>query len=249
MAQGRIRWKRGDYISLGRAVSQFNQKINKLQQESDKSYLPSTINYQETKQNITTRQELNRVIKSLRRFQKEGAEDLYTTKAGEQLTKWERRELGIQARTVQRRLGTELKKLNTPDSSGFSRAQMGSSKANQIESRIENIKDIEGKKGESFKALKFRLQKYGAADYSMKRSITYRKNYLEVMEKYSHLDNYELLMNKLRSFSNPIDFYEFVSQNELAKDLTYQSDQYYSQQAFNSFIESLGIDIQVDSES
>lgn len=249
MAQGRIRWKRGDYISLGRAVSQFNQKINQLQQEEKKSYLPSTINYQETIQNITTRQELNRVIKSLRRFKQEGAEELYITKAGEQLTRWERRELGIQSRTAQRRLSSELAKLNKPDESGYSRAQMGSSKVKEIESRIKNIKDIEGKKGVSFETLKFRLQKYGASDYSMKRSITYRKNYLEVMEKYSHLDNYELLMNKLKSFSNPIDFYEFVSQNELSKDLTYQSDQNFSQQAFNSFIESLGIEIQVDSET
>ena len=37
--------------------------------------------------------ELNRVINSLKRFSKEGAEDLYVTKAGEQITKWERKEL------------------------------------------------------------------------------------------------------------------------------------------------------------
>ena len=36
-------------------------------------YLPDIINYKEAKENITTRSELNRLINSLRRFNKEGA--------------------------------------------------------------------------------------------------------------------------------------------------------------------------------
>ena len=124
MAQSQIRWKRGDYISLGRAISQFNKKINELKQVDNKAYYPSTINYQETKENIKTRNELNRLINSLRRFQREGAEDLYTTQSGEEITKWERRELGIQSRIAQTRLKKELKELNKPLESGYSRAQM-----------------------------------------------------------------------------------------------------------------------------
>ena len=54
-----------------------------------------------------TRRELNRIINSLRRFKKEGAEELYTTQAGEQMTKWERRELGIQSGIAVRRLKRE----------------------------------------------------------------------------------------------------------------------------------------------
>ena len=76
--QSKIRWQRGDYITLGKAVSQFNKKINELQKEESKDYLPDTLEYKEVKENITTRKELNRVINSLRRFKKEGAEDLYT---------------------------------------------------------------------------------------------------------------------------------------------------------------------------
>ena len=93
MAQGIIRWKQKDYLSLGRAVANFNKKINELNKEEKKLYLPELKNYKEVKQNITTRNELNRVIKSLKGFTKEGAEDLYITKGGEQITKWERKEL------------------------------------------------------------------------------------------------------------------------------------------------------------
>ena len=91
--QSKIRWQQKDYLSLGRAVANFNKKINELQSEEKKLYLPELKNYKDIKENIQTRQELNRVINSLKRFSKEGAEDLYTTKAGEQITKWERQEL------------------------------------------------------------------------------------------------------------------------------------------------------------
>lgn len=79
--QSKIQWKQGDYIKLGRAVADFNRKVNKLQAEENKLYLPNLIEYKEAKENITTRQELNRLVNSLRRFNREGAEELYTTKA------------------------------------------------------------------------------------------------------------------------------------------------------------------------
>lgn len=93
MANSQIRWKRGDFIRLGKAVSAFNKKINDLQREEKKLYLPETISFEKAKGEITTRAELNRFINSLRRFQREGAENLYITQAGEEITKWERKEL------------------------------------------------------------------------------------------------------------------------------------------------------------
>lgn len=249
MADSQISWRRGDYIRLGKAVSDFNKKINRLNAEENKLYLPETINYKEAKENITTRKELNRLINSLRRFQRAGAEEIYTTQAGEELTKWERRELGIQSRIAQTRLRAELKALNEPLESGFSRAQMGSVRVREIEAKIRNLKDIENKKGYELMTLKKRIRLEGASDYSMKRAIVFRENYLNEMKKYSHFDNYEKLISKLESFTNPISFFNFVSQNELTGDLTYQSDEMYSQEAFNSFVQDFGIDIDEDSIS
>ena len=245
----KIRWKQGDFIRLGRAVADFNKKVNRLQSEENKLYLPDTIEYKEAKENITTRAELNRMINSLKRFQKEGAEELYTTQAGEDITKWERRELGIQSRIAQTRLTRELKALNEPTESGYSRAQMGSTRVREIEAQIRNLKQIETKSGYEFQRLRSRIARTGVSDYTMKKAITYQENYIKEMEKYSHFDNYELLMAKLKSFKNPISFYEFVSKTELTADLTYQSDEYYTQEYFNRFIEDLGIEIENDSVS
>lgn len=79
----------------------------------------------------------------------------------------------------------------------------------------------------------------------MKRSITYRENYVREMEKYRDFDNYDKLKAKFDELQNPLDFYEFMSKNELTKDLTYQSDQVFGQMEFNSFLQDLGI---LDSE-
>lgn len=247
MAESKISWKQGDFIKLGQAVARFNKKVNELNREEKKLYLPETINYKEAKENITTRKELNRLINSLRRFQKEGAEDLYTTQSGEEITKWERRELGIQSRIAQIRLQNELKTLNEPTESGFSRAQMGSMRVREINAQIKNLKNIESAVGYEFNRLRERLSRMGTSDYTMKKAIVFRENYLKEMEKYSHFDNYEKLMKKLRSFTNPISFFNFVSQNELTGDLTYQSDETYTQEAFNSFVQDFGIEIEEDS--
>ena len=249
MVDSRINWKRGDFVRLGKAVSDFNKKINELNKEERKLYLPEKIDYKEAKENITTRKELNRLINSLRRFQKEGAEDLYITGAGETITNWERRELGIQSRIAQTRLRAELKNLEKPLESGFSRVQMGSIRAREIEAQIKNLKQIETKRGYEFNALKRRIMSQGASDYTMKKAIVFRENYINEMKKYSHFDNYEKLMKKLNSFSNPVSFFNFVSQNELAGDLTYQSDEVYTQEAFNRFVQDFGIEISKDSVS
>lgn len=217
MADARINWRQGDFIKLGKAVADFNKKINRLQAEENKLYLPETINYKEAKENITTRRELNRLVNSLRRFQREGAEDLYTTQAGEEISRWERRELGIQSRIAQTRLRNELKTLNEPTESGFSRALMGSMRVREINAQIKNLKNIEGAVGFAFNKLRDRLARQGTSDYTMKKAIVFRENYLKEMEKYSHFDNYEKLMKKLRSFTNPVSFFNFVSQNELTR--------------------------------
>ena len=82
----------------------------------------------------------------------------------------------------------------------------------------------------------------------MKKASIFRENYIKEMEKYKGFRNYEVFMNKLNSIKNPIKFYNFVSKNELMQDLTYQSDEFYTEEAFNSFISQFDIDIQDDME-
>ncbi len=234
--QSQIRWKQGDYIKLGRAVSEFNKKINKLKAEENKLYLPEEYNYKNLKENITTRNELNRIINSLKRFQKEGAEDLYKTQAGEEITKWEYQELKMQNRIATSRLQKELKDIQKTKVGKPYRTQ----REIEIEAQIGNLKKFENLTKSEFKKLKSRIRNAGVTDYNMKKAIVFQNNYLNEMEKYSHFANYNILMKKLNSFKNPINFYEFLKdKNELIVDLTYQSDENFRQEEFNRFVEEI----------
>lgn len=114
MAESLIRWNKQDEMKLQKAVNDFNKKIRRLEKEENNLQLPDTLNYQDLRENISTRSELNRRLSSLERFQKEGAESLYTTKAGEKLTKWEYQETIKQRNIARNRLNKELEDLGTP---------------------------------------------------------------------------------------------------------------------------------------
>ena len=49
MADGYIRWKRGDYVTLGKAVSAFNKKVRQLQTEENNLNLPDEVSYNDLK--------------------------------------------------------------------------------------------------------------------------------------------------------------------------------------------------------
>ena len=82
----------------------------------------------------------------------------------------------------------------------------------------------------------------------MRKAIVYRDNYIEEMKKYSNFKNYDKLMKKLNSIRNPLKFYDTLSNiSEVVADLTYQSDEYYSQMEFNRFVEEvIGEEIEQD---
>lgn len=172
----KINWKQKDYLSLGRAVSNFNKKINELQKEEKKLYLPEIKSYKELKSKIMTRNELNRIIKSLKSFSSEGAEEPIKIKTGDIITKWEQKELGKQINIAKRGLRATIKDLEKPFSSGFSRAQMGSEEYREAQANLSSLKKAE-------KIIKPSNYKKGEG------KANYYKNILENMR---HLKNLEI---------------------------------------------------------
>lgn len=219
MAQ--IKWKQKDYLSLGKAVSEFNKKVNRLQQEESKLYLPELKNYKDIKSKILTRNELNRVLKSLKRFSEKGAEDLYITKAGERMTKWERGELGKQMNIAKRGLLSSAKKLEIPMKSGYSKAQMGSLEYKEILANLRSLKNLELKSGGDFIRMKDRLEYFGNLDYKMLKATIFRENFEKALIESGaqNFANYEILEKKLRRIKNPENFYKYISQSNVLMDI------------------------------
>lgn len=218
--QETIRWKQKDFLTLGRAVANFNKKINELNKEENKNYLPNVLDYKVVKQGITTRNELKRVINSLRRFNQKGAEELYTTKEGEQLTNWERKELAIMERRATRRLNQELKELyTTKDENGFTKAQMGSQRINEIESQLKNIKKLEEVKGYDFERLRRRIQKIGTSDYVMKMSLVYQENIMDNLKKLAENNSeFKKVYDYFEKIKNPIEFFNTIQRSSAVQD-------------------------------
>ena len=246
MADNLIRWKRGDYVKLGKAVASFNRKINQLDVDEAK-YLPDLKDYKELKQNIKSRKELNRIVKSLRRFNIEGAEALVELPSGQLVSKWEYREIKLSRNRALKRL--EQEKINIE--SGKKWVGMGDERLDQIESTINSIKNLENVPSYLFELKLDRIQKLGSYDYELKKAEQYRDNYLSALEEMSTYDNYEILRSKLESIENPIQFYNYIQQSQTLKDLLlYYKDkataQTYggfasNQDAFNYALEELGL--------
>lgn len=230
--QNPIRWKKSDYLTLGKAVAQFNRKINKLNGEEQKLYLPELKSYQEIKENILTRNELNRVINSLKRFSRKGAEELYTTEAGQQITKWERRELGIQSGIAKRRLKQELAELNLPiHGEKFSRAEMGSQRVHQIEDQLRNLEMIETKVGYDFKRLQLRIKKIGTSDYTLEKAYTYQENFMEELQDLAkNMPEFQKVFEYFSKIDNPITFFNTAQKSNALQDffLWYKNPENYA---------------------
>ena len=107
-----IKWKKEDEKALKKAINDFNRKVKKLQKyRKDKSYLPQELDFEASKDLITTRAELNRVLRSLGRFKGTSSYKKVTLPSGESLTQWEKKELQYQKAVAVRRLNKRMAEL------------------------------------------------------------------------------------------------------------------------------------------
>lgn len=208
-----IRWTRSDYARLSYAVRQFNKKVRELE-TLEEDVLPEGFDYQQLKQSIFSRRELNRVVKSLKRFNKESQQRLVTTEAGEVITQWEYSELKKAMKRATTRLEQEARMIVESDIN-----VMGDREFKQKLRTKESIQDLFNRTGKKFQITSKRAKFWGKNDFELYQASIYRENFMNSLEKMSNYDNYELLKEKLESIKNPIQFYNYVSKSNILKDL------------------------------
>lgn len=235
-----IRWKKGDYIKLGQAVSRFNKLINELEND-ERKYLPELKEYKDLKEHITSRKELNRIIRSLRSA---NIENLLLTKSfdsGEVVSKWEFSEINKAKRRAFRNLEKEKASiLESRPSIG-----MGDERLSEIRAIEKSFKDLESRTGTDFLRIKNRIFSVGRSDYKLSHDELFRKNFYTALEGISNFQNYDILKKELDKIKNPTKFYEFVNKSPILMDLFLwykESDTLFygsfsnNQEAFNSSI-------------
>lgn len=201
----KIRWKRSDYITLGRAVSEFNKTVKKLQQEESSLILPDVIKYQDLKSDITTRKELNRMIKSLKRFQVPRQQEAIKTDGDVEITKWELTEIKRARTRATRRLSGELAGIEATSTLGT-----GNRRVNEIRATIKSFEKLEKATKEDFRRISRSILKQGVSDYEMKKASQFQKNFIVAYSKMGRKEIVEIAKN----FRNPVDFWEYIKNSE-----------------------------------
>lgn len=92
-----------------------------------------------------------------------------------------------------------------------------------------------------FMELRGRIHRLGTEDYYTRMNLVFRRNYMEILEKYKSYDNYDKLLRILNSIKKPEDFYETIKSSALGMDLFVFYDEYQTQQEFNKFARDLGV--------
>lgn len=254
MADNLIRWKRGDYIKLSKAVASFNRKVNRLS-STDAKYLPDTRDYKELKKTIMSRKELNRVINSLKKFKTEGMERVVELPSGQKLTKWEYNQLKLARNRAINKLQEEARGIVETDYYAAPSEMMGSKRFKAITRTIQRYEGIENQKGSNFEESMESLFKAGRFDADLVKFDRYRENFMNALEEMTTYDNFEELKYRLSQIKNPKDFYDFIRQSPELMDLfLYYKDkataQTYggyasNQDAFNAGLERLGITLEI----
>ena len=142
-------------------------------------------------------------------------------------------------------LSIELKEFESPENKKLK--PYTSQQEDNLKAQIKNLKKLEVAKerGELNRLIR-RIRNVGTKDYELRKAIIYRDNWLNTMKKYKNFKGYKELRKKLENIKDPIEFYKFVSniENENSKDLTYQSDQFFTNEEFIIFIKDFGINFE-----
>lgn len=111
----KIRWRDRDTEQLARKVKNFNAKLTRLTKKNPAlaEVLPERVSAKALKQDITNRQEYNRVIKALSAFTEKGAEAVVTGKQGVTTTKWQLQQVKKAVAIENRRRKKEAERLKS----------------------------------------------------------------------------------------------------------------------------------------
>lgn len=252
MAQNLIRWKRSDYSRLSYAVNSFNKKVKELENiiDDSDSYLPKERSYKELKSKIVSRKELNRIIKSLRDFNQESSIKVETP-AGQELTKWEYKEL----KKARRRALNSLSREEGEIVLGRQSIGMGDERLREIEATKKSFENLETKTGSEFSRVAGRIESLGRTDLKLAKDKRFMENFYTALEELKNYDNYDSLKKELSKIKNPTKFYDFINRSPILMDMFkwYKSDDgtliyggfASNEEAFNTALEKdLGIDIE-----
>ena len=249
--QTRIQMSNEDFITLEKAVNKFNKKVRELERlTDDSSYLPETRNFKEVLKSFETRDEFNRIVKSLNSFSTQKSSGVRVTlETGQEISRWELTELNRARRRAYKNLMTEKETiLNERISIGI-----GDERLREINRQLEKVENVLKTNQRDFNRIKGQVFKYGSTDYYFKQDLLFQKNFLEAIKDLRYLENYDILLNEINKRKNPTDLWNWVKNSEILADVFLWYDDEKGNRSYGAFasndqrldraLEELGIEI------
>jgi hypothetical protein len=191
--QSKIRWRESDAEKLEKEIKRFNNKIyrtNHLHPELA-SIQPETIKKKDKEKIIeqlkqAPRNETKKKINELDRYLKKGAEKAITSKTGNTVTKYEKKEVGLKVaqinreRTKERKFAENLDVTSRGKSLGMKRKEMGSERLNELKPKKFDFDKIRGgKEWQKFKETVYKQTDINDKNFQYE---LYKKNYITAMK-------------------------------------------------------------------
>lgn len=247
-----IRWNKQDSMRLEKAINRFNRELSKVE---NKENIPSKVKYNDLRDRIVTRKELNSVINSLNKANEMNLSEMEELGSGEKISVWEYQD------TIRRKNQASINLLNELDEINRKRAEtgnryMGEERISEIQSTLE-ILDSSLDDLASFSKNKRRLQMLGRTDYETYRNKLFMENFYKALDGAKNFEHYAEFKKMIKQVRNPNKFYEILKKSPILMDifLWYKSDDgalIYSvfdtnEQAFNHALrEDFGLTIPED---
>lgn len=186
-----MRYREEDEIRLKKTVDKFNRKVRKLEKAGQVA--PEKISLREERKYVTeSRQDYNREIRRLERFQREAAAKPITfPQYGVTVTHWEAVETARQIQINNRKraklkaefdtvdVKSKGKQVLGDDGKPLKRAQMQGPMTNALNPKIVDMKKTYSKK--AFAELQKSVKKEAQKNYWDKRTVQWQKNYIKAL--------------------------------------------------------------------
>lgn len=210
-----IRWKRQDSERLTRAVNKFNREIRALKNEDVK--LPDKVNYNDLRDHISSRKELEEVIASLNSANQRTLLETETLSSGEVVSSWQYEEALRRKDIATKNLIYEMNKIQG-DRNISGNIYMGEERITEIQSTLESLEKTFDSK-EDFERMQKRLEFLGRTDYELARNKQFMDNFYTALDDISNFENAGLLKKELKKIKNPNKFYDYVKKSPILMDI------------------------------
>ena len=190
-----IRYDKKLNQEINRTIKNFNQKITRLEKQ-ERELLPSKITKKELKENVYTRNELQRKLKELQRFSERGAEEVVKTTGGVKLTQYELQNIKRENARIKRNITREINRLKINKPKVFGKMQtstfseMGDTEYLNLVARRKALeKDINKLSKEEFERFTKLIEKTGKNQQYMNN--IFKENYFEMLTDLAYYFDYD----------------------------------------------------------